>query len=82
MVSYKLGLTPSKKLWKALTLNPLNELHDLMSRVEMFARLKDDVKQVKRAAGTSSKGNSKFKYQKSMGDHEEQVKEDINVVFK
>ena len=44
VVSYKLGLTPGEKLWDDLTLNPLNDLRDLISRVEMYARLKDDVK--------------------------------------
>ena len=30
-VSYKLGLTPSEKLWDNLTLNPLADLRDLMT---------------------------------------------------
>ena len=45
MVSYKLGLTPGEKLWEDLMLNPPADLQDLMSRVEMFAQLEDDVKQ-------------------------------------
>ena len=39
IVSYKLGLTPREDL----TLSLLTDLWDLMSRVEMFARLQDDV---------------------------------------
>ncbi|GFY95161.1 hypothetical protein Acr_10g0005460 [Actinidia rufa] len=73
MVSYKLGLTPSKKLWEDLTLNPLDELYELMSKVEMFAWLEDDVKQAERAVGTSSRGNSKFKYRKNVGDYEDRA---------
>ena len=46
MVNYKLGLTLSEKLWEYLMLNPLTDLHDLMTQVEMFARIEDDVRQV------------------------------------
>ncbi|GFY96793.1 hypothetical protein Acr_11g0010990 [Actinidia rufa] len=45
VVSYKLGLTLRERLWENLTLDPPINLRDLMSRVEMFARLEDDVKQ-------------------------------------
>ncbi|GFY87990.1 hypothetical protein Acr_05g0016290 [Actinidia rufa] len=39
MVSYKLELTPGKKLWEALTLNPPADLRDLMTRgLEDFSR--------------------------------------------
>ena len=58
MVSYKLGLTPDGKLWDDLTLKPLIELRDLMSRVEMYANLEDYVKQTERAVGMSSRGES------------------------
>ncbi|GFZ15592.1 hypothetical protein Acr_25g0000010, partial [Actinidia rufa] len=43
MVIYKLRLTPREKIWEDLTLNPLANLHDLISRVKMFAQLKDDL---------------------------------------
>ena len=43
-VSYELELTPGKKLCEDLTLNPRDELHDLMTRVEMFSQLEDDVR--------------------------------------
>ena len=43
MVNLKLGLTPGERLLKDLMLNPLADLRDLMSWVEMFAQLKDDV---------------------------------------
>ena len=43
VVSYKLGLTFRERLWEDLVLNPLTDLWDLKSRVEMFARLEDDV---------------------------------------
>ncbi|GFS32006.1 hypothetical protein Acr_00g0020340 [Actinidia rufa] len=33
VASYKLGLTPGKRLWENLTLNPLTDLWDLMSQV-------------------------------------------------
>ncbi|GFS39695.1 hypothetical protein Acr_00g0064480 [Actinidia rufa] len=45
VVIYKLRLTPREKLWEDLILNPPANLHDLMSRVKMFARLEDDVRQ-------------------------------------
>ena len=44
VVSYKLGLIPSKKFRNDLMLNPLIELQDLMSRVDMYATLEDNVK--------------------------------------
>ena len=49
MASYKLRLTPRERLWENLTLNPSTDLRDLMPRVKIFARLEDDVKQVKKA---------------------------------
>ena len=60
VVSYKLRLTLGEKLWVDLTLNPLVDLHDLMSRVEMFARLEDNVTQGERALGSSYQGDGKF----------------------
>ena len=43
VVSYKLRLTSGEKLWEDLMLNPLVDLRYLMSQIEMFARLEDDV---------------------------------------
>ncbi|GFY97502.1 hypothetical protein Acr_12g0000430 [Actinidia rufa] len=37
----RFGLTFSEKLWDDLMPNPPNELRDLMSRLEMYARLED-----------------------------------------
>ncbi|GFS33557.1 hypothetical protein Acr_00g0029250 [Actinidia rufa] len=52
--SYKLGLTLRERLWENLTLNPLIDLWDLMSRVEMFARLEDNIKQAEKVMGTTT----------------------------
>ncbi|GFZ19130.1 hypothetical protein Acr_27g0008690 [Actinidia rufa] len=49
ITSYRLGLTPGERLWENLTLNLLTDFRDLMSRVEMFARLEDNVRQVEKA---------------------------------
>ncbi|GFY91124.1 hypothetical protein Acr_07g0013200 [Actinidia rufa] len=51
VASYKLGLAPGDRLWENLTLDPPTDLLDLMSRVEMFARLEDDVRKAERAEG-------------------------------
>ena len=51
VASYKLGLILRERLWKNLTLDPLTDLRDLMSRVKMFAQLEDDAKQAKKAIG-------------------------------
>ena len=61
MASYKLGLTPKERLWENLTLNPLTDLWDLMSQIEMFARLEDDFKQVKKDTGITIKGEGPHK---------------------
>ncbi|GFZ19306.1 hypothetical protein Acr_28g0000110 [Actinidia rufa] len=61
VVSYKLGLTPCEKLWDDLMLNPSTDLQDLMTRMEMYARLEDDVRQAKRASGMSFWGEGAFK---------------------
>ena len=54
-----------------------------MSRVEMFARLEDNVKQAKKATGTPNRGEGLFKKQKeSFVEYEIQVRQEINVVFK
>ena len=53
-----------------------------MSRVEMFVRLEDDVRQAKQATRTSSRENRKFKHWESTWDHEDRVRQGINVVFK
>ncbi|GFZ04896.1 hypothetical protein Acr_17g0004680 [Actinidia rufa] len=45
VASYKLGLSQGDRLWENLTLDPPIGLRDLMSRVEMFARLEDDVRE-------------------------------------
>ena len=45
VASYKLGLTLGERLWENLTLNPSTDLRNLMSRVEIFTRLEDDIRQ-------------------------------------
>ncbi|GFS33142.1 hypothetical protein Acr_00g0026580 [Actinidia rufa] len=83
VASYKLGLTPGERLWENLTLNPPTNLRDLMSRIEMFAQLEDDVRQAKKAIGTTTRGEDPFKKHKENSvDHENRVKQGINVVFK
>ncbi|XP_057463825.1 uncharacterized protein LOC130753666 [Actinidia eriantha] len=64
VASYKLGLAPRDKLLKNLTLDPLTDLRDLMSRVEMFSRLEDDVRHVKKADGKTTRGEVSFKKRK------------------
>ena len=61
VASYKLDLTLRMRLWKNLMLNPPTDLWDLMSRVEMFAQLEDDVKKAKKATGITTKGEGPHK---------------------
>ena len=83
MVSYKLRLIPMERLWENLTLNPPTDLRDLMSQVEMFTRLEDDVKQTEKAAGITTKGEGPHKKQKEVSvDYKSQVRQGINVIFK
>ncbi|GFY97772.1 hypothetical protein Acr_12g0003130 [Actinidia rufa] len=51
VASYKLGLAPGDRLWENLMLDPPTGLRDLMSQVEMFARLEDDVRQAEKTEG-------------------------------
>ena len=54
-----------------------------MSWVEMLARLEDDVKQAKKAIGTTARGEGPFKkYKESLVDYEGRVTQGINVSFK
>ena len=50
-------------------LNPLTDLRDLMSWVEMFAQLEDDVKQAEKATGITTKGEGPHKKQKESSVH-------------
>ena len=61
VVSYKLGLTLGERLWKNLTLNHSTKLQDLMSQVEMFAWLEDDVKQAEKVARITTRGKGPHK---------------------
>ena len=61
VVSYKIGLTLGERLWKNLTLNPSTKLQDLMSQVEMFAWLEDDVKQAEKVARITTRGEGPHK---------------------
>ncbi|GFY94866.1 hypothetical protein Acr_10g0002510 [Actinidia rufa] len=51
VASYKLGLAPGDRLWENLMLDPPTGLWDLMSWVEMFARLEDDVRESEKTEG-------------------------------
>ncbi|XP_057484622.1 uncharacterized protein LOC130771000 [Actinidia eriantha] len=83
VVSYKLGLSLRERFWEDLTLNPLVNLRDLMSRVEMFARLEDDVRQAERVRWTSPRGEGSFQKRKeSSVDYNGRVRQGIHVVFK
>ena len=61
VVNQKFELTPTEKLWDDLTLNPPTDLKNLMMRVEMYARLEEDVGQAERTLRSSSKGEGSFK---------------------
>ncbi|PSR90966.1 Agouti-signaling protein [Actinidia chinensis var. chinensis] len=54
VASYKLELTPGERLWENLTLTPPTDLWDLISHVKIFVRLEDDIKQAKKATGSTS----------------------------
>ncbi|XP_057493157.1 uncharacterized protein LOC130778645 [Actinidia eriantha] len=83
VASYKLGLTPGDRLWENLTLDPPIGLQDLMSRVEMFARLKDDVRESEKTEGKLGRGETSVKRRKDGSNpHEARAKQGINVVFK
>ena len=83
VVSYRLGLTLREKLWEELILSPPTNLRDLMTQVEMFAWLKDDVLQAERATGSSSWGDGTFKKQRENStDYESWVWLGVNMVFK
>ncbi|GFY97538.1 hypothetical protein Acr_12g0000790 [Actinidia rufa] len=64
VASYKLGLAPRDRLWENLMLDPLTGLRDLMSRVEMFARLEDDVRQAEKTKGKVGRSKALVKRQK------------------
>ncbi|GFZ11574.1 hypothetical protein Acr_22g0009720 [Actinidia rufa] len=62
-------------------LNPLMDLWDLMSWVEMFA-LEDNVRQAEKARGTTAQGEGSFKKRmESLVNYESRVRQGINVVF-
>ncbi|GFZ04686.1 hypothetical protein Acr_17g0002580 [Actinidia rufa] len=64
VASYKLGLSPGDRLWENLTLDPPTGLRDLMSQVEMFARLEDDVRESERTEGKLGRGEAAVKKRK------------------
>ena len=45
MISYKLRLTPNKKLWDELTLYPPKDLRDLMKCIKMYAQMAEVIRQ-------------------------------------
>ncbi|GFS32499.1 hypothetical protein Acr_00g0023020 [Actinidia rufa] len=64
VASYKLGLSPGDRLCENLTLDPPTGLRDLMSRVEMFARLEDDVRESEKTEGKLGRGEAPVKRRK------------------
>ncbi|GFS30010.1 hypothetical protein Acr_00g0009670 [Actinidia rufa] len=64
VASYKLGLSSGDRLWRNLTLDPPTSLQDLMSRVEMFARLEDDVRESEKAEGKLGRAEASVKRRK------------------
>ncbi|GFZ07010.1 hypothetical protein Acr_18g0011800 [Actinidia rufa] len=80
VASYKLGLSPGDRLWENLTLDPLTDLRDLMSRVEMFARLEDDIRESEKMEGKLGRGEAPVKRRKyGSNPYETRVKQGINV---
>ncbi|GFZ19655.1 hypothetical protein Acr_28g0003600 [Actinidia rufa] len=78
VASYKLGLTPGDRLWENLTLDPPTGL-----RVEMFARLEDDVRESKKAEGKLGGAEASVKRRKDGSNpYETRARQGINVVFK
>ena len=63
VTNYKLGLIPGEKIWENSMLSLSVDLQNLMSPVEMFTQLEDDVWQVEQNIGLTlrAKGNSKGK---------------------
>ncbi|GFS42836.1 pleckstrin homology (PH) domain-containing protein [Actinidia rufa] len=83
VASYKLGLAPRDRLWENLTLDPPTGLWDLMSLVEMFARLEDDVRESEKTEGKVGRGEAPVKRRKDgSSPYETRAKQGINVVFK
>ncbi|GFY87332.1 peptidase family M48 family protein [Actinidia rufa] len=83
VASYKLGLTLGEGICENLMLNPLADLWDLMSRIEMFARLEDDVRQAERNTDSTPRGEGQLRRRKEgSADHENKARRWINVVFK
>ncbi|GFZ21894.1 hypothetical protein Acr_29g0010560 [Actinidia rufa] len=83
VASYKLGLSPRDRLWENLTLDPPTGLRDLMSWVEMFARLEDDVRESEKTEGKLGRGETPVKRRKDGSNpYETRAKQGINVVFK
>ncbi|GFZ14402.1 hypothetical protein Acr_24g0005920 [Actinidia rufa] len=82
VASYKLGLAPRDRLWENLT-RPPTGLRDLMSWVEMFTRLEDDVRQVEKIEGKVGRNEAPVKRQKNgSSPYESRARQGINVIFK
>ncbi|GFS33863.1 hypothetical protein Acr_00g0030950 [Actinidia rufa] len=83
VASYKLGLSPGDRLWENMTLDPPTGLRDLMSLVEMFARLEDDVRKSEKTKGKLGRSEAPVKRRKDGSNpYEIRAKQGINVVFK
>ncbi|GFY97881.1 hypothetical protein Acr_12g0004220 [Actinidia rufa] len=83
VASYKLGLALGDRLWENLTLDPPTDFGDHMSRVEMFARLEEDVRQAEKTKGKVGRGEAAIKkWKDGLSPYESKAKQGINVIFK
>ncbi|GFS37725.1 hypothetical protein Acr_00g0053660 [Actinidia rufa] len=83
VASYKLRLSSGDRLWENLTLDPPTGLRDLMSRVEMFARLEDDIRESEKAKVKLGRAEALVKRRKDESNpYEMRARQGINVVFK
>ncbi|GFS36376.1 hypothetical protein Acr_00g0045620 [Actinidia rufa] len=83
VASYKLRLALGDRLWENLTLDPLTDLRDLMSRVKMSERLEDNVRKTKKTEGKVGRGEATVKKQRDEPNpYDSKAKQGINVVFK
>ncbi|GFY92589.1 hypothetical protein Acr_08g0009850 [Actinidia rufa] len=73
----------SKRLWENLTLDPPTGLRYLMSRVEMFAHLEDDIRESEKTEGKVGRSEALVKRRKNgSSPYKTRAKQGINVVLK
>ncbi|GFY90652.1 MBOAT (membrane bound O-acyl transferase) family protein [Actinidia rufa] len=72
------GTEGRDRLWENLTLDPPTDLRDLMSQVEMFARLEDDVRESEKTKGKLGRGEAPVKRRKNGSNpYETRAKEEV-----